>query len=50
MDRAEEECRSLNPGVEAIRLSALSGTGVAELVEWLERRRLERFGRPPGQA
>lgn len=50
MDRAEEECRSLNPGVEAIRLSALSGTGVAELVEWLERRRLERFGRTPGQA
>jgi len=49
MDRAEGECRSLNPDVQTVRLSALSGDGVGELVERLERLRSERFGRLRGR-
>lgn len=38
-DRAEEECRSMNPGVSTIRLSAETAEGVDELVSFLEERR-----------
>ncbi len=36
-DRAEEECRSMNPGVTALRLSAETAEGVDELVSFLEK-------------
>ncbi len=44
MDRAEEECRSMNADVAVIRASALTGEGVDGLVAFLEDRRREVFG------
>lgn len=35
-DRAETECRSLNPGVLTFRLSARTGKGIDELISFLE--------------
>jgi hydrogenase nickel incorporation protein HypB len=40
-DRAEEECRSMNPGVTALRLSAETLDGMDGLVSLLEERRAE---------
>ena len=40
-DRAEEECRSMNPGVTALRLSAETSEGMDRLVSLLEERRAE---------
>ena len=38
-DRAEEECRSMNPDVSTIRLSAETSEGIDELVSFLEETR-----------
>jgi hydrogenase nickel incorporation protein HypB len=38
MDRAEKECRSLNPKVKTLRLSAKSGEGIDDLVRFLRER------------
>lgn len=40
-DRAEEECRSLNPDVSVLRLSAETSLGIDGLVSFLEERRAE---------
>ncbi|HOP25887.1 MAG TPA: hydrogenase nickel incorporation protein HypB [Candidatus Sabulitectum sp.] len=40
-DRAEEECRSLNPDVSVLRLSAETSLGIDGLVSYLEERRAE---------
>ncbi len=40
-DRAEEECRSLNPDVSVLRLSAETSQGIDGLVSCLEERRAE---------
>jgi len=40
-DRAEEECRSLNPDVSVLRLSAETSLGIDGLVSFLEDRRAE---------
>lgn len=42
--RAEEECRSLNPQVEVLGVSALDGSGIDALVSLMERERRELFG------
>lgn len=44
-DRAEEECRSMNPGVSTIRLSAETSEGIDELVSFLEEARSRLLGR-----
>lgn len=38
MDRAEKECRSLNPEVTTMRISARTGGGVKELACWIRER------------
>jgi hydrogenase nickel incorporation protein HypB len=35
MERAEKECRSLNPGVRVFRVSARTGEGIGELADYL---------------
>ncbi len=42
--RAEEECRSLNPDVTVLGVSALEGAGVEELVSLMEEERRKHFG------
>lgn len=42
MERAERECRSLNPGVRTFRVSARTGEGMAELCSFLRSRRESR--------
>lgn len=42
--RAEEECRSLNPDVTVLGLSALDGSGIEELADLMEQRRQRLFG------
>jgi hydrogenase nickel incorporation protein HypB len=42
--RAEEECRSLNPDVTVLGVSALKGAGVDELTALMEEERRKRFG------
>lgn len=42
--RAEAECRSLNPDVTVLGVSALEGSGVEELVRLMEEERRKRFG------
>lgn len=42
--RAEEECRSLNPDVTVLGVSALEGSGVEELASLMEEERQKRFG------
>lgn len=41
LERAKDECRSLNPDVEIISLSAVTGRGMPELTEFLWRKYLE---------
>jgi len=38
MDRVENECRSLNPGVKTFRISARTGEGMADLCAFLRGR------------